>query len=439
MQQKEPPNRLSRRLIPAALAVTLTLALAGMGIIRAPVLYVVLCLTLVLSVFLLASRRATAVKITVALVSCGLTILAADLGLRLFGEELLYYRPHDMLFEYWTDMPLTTRYRKNSVYSGESYGDLAAMSGNAELRQKRRIVFETDSFGFRNSRQLESDIPYDLIMLGDSFGVGNGTTQDRTFVSLLRSTHNLKVYNLSMPGSPWQSLVNLAAEMDRLQTRPGTVILFAVFAGNDLDDHYYNPNVSRANLPWASRREALVSSFRAFRRRSPVYRLMNRSLFQIPGNELVHTDTFADGSTMLFFKPHIRVKDRTESQIRQHPNCDRLFNCIRRIARIADAYDCVPRIMLIPSKAEVYSWLLDDSPDWTTTAEPSGFALVLEDFCRQNGLAFLDLKPPLVTISKEVYNESRSLLWWSDDTHWNETGHEVVAEIIYQALSATEE
>ena len=84
--------------------------------------------------------------------------------------------------------------------------------------ETRSIDFITDSYGFRN-KPLDEGPVYDILLLGDSFTVGNGTTQESTWATLLSSRYNLKVYNLAIPGSPWHSYVNLAMEMERLDIR----------------------------------------------------------------------------------------------------------------------------------------------------------------------------------------------------------------------------
>jgi hypothetical protein len=48
----------------------------------------------------------------------------------------------------------------------------------------------------------------------------------------------------------------------------------------------------------------------------------------------------------------------------------------------------------------------------------------------------LDLMPVLVGEARRAFEGSGATLWWYDDTHWNERGHEVAAAAIGAWLEA---
>jgi lysophospholipase L1-like esterase len=50
------------------------------------------------------------------------------------------------------------------------------------------------------------------------------------------------------------------------------------------------------------------------------------------------------------------------------------------------------------------------------------------------GIAFCDLKPDLVTAARTAYAQTGALVWWPDDTHWNEAGHRAAADAVYEHL-----
>lgn len=384
------------------------------------------------------SRRAARealVKLALLAISSGVALAGAELMLRGFADNLLYYRPHEMFIERWPRLPLVWRYQENVDYSGEGYGDLAAMSGEERFREKRRIVFKTDAFGFRNSEEIENHRAYDLIVLGDSFGVGNGITQDHTWVSLLQERYGLKVYNLSVPGSPWQHYVHLATQIDRLSVHPKSIVLLALFSGNDLDEyHYYDPAVELSDLPWSSPGESLRSRIDNLMRRSRLRRLTERFLHRNSSAEEVLVSDFLVGRKVLFYRPYLARKNRTEAMVRSHPNYKRLVDAIHEISLVADEHGLAVRVLLLPCKGEVYAWGLEGSLPWTTDTRPSGLAAAIGDFCRLNHLSFLDLKPSLVEASVEEFKQSGELLYWTDDTHWNRTGHAVVADLVYRRI-----
>ena len=91
-------------------------------------------------------------------------------------------------------------------------------------------------------------------------------------------------------------------------------------------------------------------------------------------------------------------------------------------------------VAVVPSKEEVYSWVLNGAPAWTASKEPSGFAVVAHELCDANGFKFFDLKPTLIEASEKKFKETGELLWWRDDTHWNGVGQRVAADTIYEKL-----
>src|SRR5260370_30755330 len=91
-------------------------------------------------------------------------------------------------------------------------------------------------------------------------------------------------------------------------------------------------------------------------------------------------------------------------------------------------------IVVVPSKEEVYSWVLDNGTPWSTSPEPSGFSTVLKNVSAEEGFRFLDLKPFLIDASKRAWEDSGELLWWYDDIHWHVRGQKEAAPVIDREL-----
>jgi hypothetical protein len=333
------------------------------------------------------------------------------------------------------EMPLLKRYKPNVRYWGETHGDMAAMSGNETLREKRNILFQTDSFGFRNKCSSHG-AKYNLIILGDSFAVGNGTTQDGTWPSLLSSKYNLTIYNLSMAGGPWQHYINLKLEYRRLKVQPGTIILLTVFTGNDLDNYYCSTS-NVIELSKIGLLEHWKTAIDNFRNRSPMARVLRQVLIQLDADKYadkVVTRKFLNTRSMAFFRPYVQRKDRCKDDIISHPNYLLLNNVLSNLKDFCEKNSLQLNIMLMPSKAEVYEWLVDRMPPWSTSTHPSGFSSILQAFCEKNGIEFLDLKPFLINESRRIWNRTKACLWWYDDTHMNPAGHQAVAAAVYDQL-----
>jgi hypothetical protein len=146
----------------------------------------------------------------------------------LIARPLLYYlfdiRPADRYLYVWPPLPQLHRYVALVNFEGVTYGDLAAAAGRPEWREKRRIRFVTDAYGFRNEQPSADSNggPLDAILLGDSFGVAASTSQENTVSSVLARAYHLHVYNLSISReNPRQEYANLALEGARLKTASG--------------------------------------------------------------------------------------------------------------------------------------------------------------------------------------------------------------------------
>ena len=116
-------------------------------------------------------------------------LVVSDLTGRPFADTYLHYSPANMFSRKLPYLPILGRWDANVTYSGHAYGDLAAMKGR-EWREIREVLFQTDHLGFRNGNIHE---PIDLIVLGDSFTAGIGTSQNKIFSRVLESLYGRSV------------------------------------------------------------------------------------------------------------------------------------------------------------------------------------------------------------------------------------------------------
>jgi hypothetical protein len=392
-----------------------------------------LLLLLSLYAFSPLNRSALPKRISLVSLSACLAATAFDLGARAVFSYLLDETPKELVVRAWPPLPLLNRFPPGVRFEGEVYGDLAGMSGRREWREYRRTLFVTDEHGLRNEPSAGGRAPEpDLILLGDSFGVVRGTRQDETLSALLSRAYGWRVYNLSNEAvSPWQEYANLLLQGEGLRPKEGAVVLWMLFSGNDLDEQYL-PVFEASQLPWRGRRGQLTDAVRRFRYLSPLrYVLFGRD---VPGPESVVERRFLDARRLLFLAQYARNKGRTAEAVRRHPNFEPLRQTVGAMKRLADERRLRVAVVLVPSKEEVYSWVLEGAPPWSTDGAPSPFSAAVEEMARQNGMSYLDLKPVLVGASRRVFDESGQLLWWADDTHWNPLAQKVAAEAIQREL-----
>ena len=249
---------------------------------------------------------------------------------------------------------------------------------------------------------------------------------------ILARHYRLATYDLSATGSPWQEFVIFTVESDRLRIKPqGTIVLWMIFTGNDLDEPCH-PVFEKKELVRSALATHLLAAIRNFRAHSFVRGLIDR--ISSEGSRDVIAAAFLDGSNVLFYADYVRAAERTYSQVLQHPNYYCLEGTIAAMKKLAEAKNLTVAIVLVPTKEEVYSWVLKRARPWSSSRSPSGFSVALRQISEREGMRFLDLKPLLVDRSKTVFEENGELLWWRDDTHWNSRGNKAVADIVYSSL-----
>jgi hypothetical protein len=378
------------------------------------------------------NRSALPKRVSVVALSACFAATAFDLGARAVGF-VLDGTPKELTRRRWGPLPQLIRLQPGARFEGEVCGDLSAMSGRREWREYKRTLFITDRYGFRNEPVPGDQAPApDLIVLGDSFGEALTTRQDETLSAVLGGADGRKVYNLSIGSSgPWQEYVNLLVESDRLGAKEGAVVLWLLFSGNDLDDQYL-PYFEPSQLPWRDARGGLFDDARRFRGRSPLRHVLNG--LDSSAREAVVEKRFVDGRRLLFFRQYVRNRALTAEDVRRHQNFGALRATFAAMGRLAGEKRLRVAVALVPSKEEVYSWVLDDAPAWSTGVGASPFSAAVEDMARRNGMPFLDLKPTLVRESRSVFEETGGLLWWADDSHWNPRAQRIAAETIRREL-----
>lgn len=310
--------------------------------------------------------------------------------------------------------------------------------------ESRRVDTAIDARGFRETSPLEASR---IFALGDSFTYGSTTTQARTWVEELERRLGEPVYNLGHNDySPRQELLLLDYLFDTEpeRFRPRTV-LWMLFGGNDLDDAYdderpLEPEPLDHSLLRAAPR-ALGDLGRAIAGQSALGRLLRgeirlgwgrgrtrgRDPYEVDGvrltRALYHSPRFGD---RLFLPLYLERAARTRADVEGHPHWPRFLETLDAMAERSRerGFDVV--VLLAPSAPRLYAASFEDVP---SVSESPSFLDLAGQAARERGFAVVDLTRELAPRAAET------LLYWRDDSHWNESGHAAVAEIIARALA----
>lgn len=362
--------------------------------------------------------RRSAARWTAVYVTTCLGAVAADVALRAATANDRCNRPL-LIYSYrWPQDPAVRRLQPNVETERELMGDLVGLLGDHSVAEPRTVRFVSDRYGFRNERLPAR--PLDVVMLGDSFGMGDGTTQEQTWTAHLERA-GVEVYNLSHPGSPGQHVLNLAWEAPHLPLRPSTVVVWALFGANDLWDDY----PGRATPATRSSFEQLETLFTSYRKRSPL-RLMFVDT-RMPAESILVVRR-PERAPVLFYRPYLERVALTTEQLRREARYPQLVQSFAFMKQLADTLHVRVLVAIVPSKDEVHATLVGREAQ-----APTPFAQLVAPLAAGMRFEVLDLGPPMIDEAR-ARGDGGPLLYWRDDTHWNHDGHAVAARALLARL-----
>lgn len=406
--------KLAWRLVAAALLVTTLF-------IYVPItLYGLLTIAAVgLIVLLLDHRNSMLLAVTLVMVT-----LLLEGSIRLLAGERLtpYYRPHEMLALQKAHKP------SKSVEMRMPHGDLLAIDPlfDRSLAVPRDVRFRTDDLGFRNEHSYADQR---VLVVGDSFVAGDGSTQEDTITRRLADEQRIPAYNLGFQAGPFGYAERI--EWARQQFPGDACLVLMMFEGNDFQ--LLNPTEmrSRQAVPRGLQqvvkgyihlvRDHFILSKVVYGLTTRAQEIMNRRAggpqVAAPPRSFVGT---LRGEPMGFLVGYADVTRRTAFD-------DHGF--IRDMLRRAPP----DMIFFVPEKFRVYGPLLDQDP----AQLPHSQWQYLSTLAAELGIDAVDLTPALSARSVELLDSGGQLTYWRDDTHWNGQGTSIAAREMATALASS--
>lgn len=357
-------------------------------------------------------------------------LLSAFWGLK--RSEEIYYRPHERY-----NLPSDKKYIKNINDTFHMpYGDIYYMGSEDnilnldKIKQQRKIIFKTDKYGYRNNQKLEDA---EIILVGDSFIVGNGNSQENLPSNILSKKINKTVANIAYPENPkgyeMMVLENLKVINDRAK------IFIFYFEGNDFYNikaidfkdkkksnlyiigkktwsHYKKiENLKTIYLTKIYPKDQIFFKLIRIKTEKINYNISKKILKLLKLKNDINKKNVTlinlNGSYLGFFNRYI---EETKSE-----------NLITHIIENPKILNKIGGIIFIPSKYRVYSDILNDY-----NKNNSGLNFLLKNYSKKN-ISVLDLTPAMQKSAKENLPINK-YLYWKDDTHWNKLGIEVAME-----------
>ncbi|MEJ2071406.1 MAG: hypothetical protein P8X58_13555 [Syntrophobacterales bacterium] len=157
--------------------------------------------------------------------------LLLEILLRFLGTGLLYRSPHEMLatFDYRLGHGRYHRNRQGEMHI--PFGDMVSLNRQLKptIGEPRLMRYKTDSLGFRNDADYRNE---PLLLVGDSFIAGSGSTQADLLSAQLTRDYGIPAYNLAFPGK-LHSYVRYVQTFFKTYRNSDARVLLFLFEGND--------------------------------------------------------------------------------------------------------------------------------------------------------------------------------------------------------------
>ena len=335
-------------------------------------------------------------------------------------NDTVHYRPNDKLMTHFNF------YEPNEkVKMKMPYGDLGAMTAGNDLyksiHEPRFVEFITDRNGYRNKDEI---VDADFALIGDSFVVGNGTSQDSILSENLSRSLDYKFVNLGYPGSPYDYEI-IAKQKLKLYGKKVKIFLF-YFEGNDFtNSHSAEPPKKFIFRKYIKELESFKSKYlnliypkdhtlvRAIRRKgmSSYSKIQNFIKSKISSQNLEYKDQINKVKIIKIGSKNIgflqSYTDATNSKV---------LNAYK--IKDNEVLKNIEAIFFIPTKFRVYNDI----------EKNLGFETL-------NNL-YLDNCIPIINTTNELKKKASELVlndeyvFWRDDTHLNKFGIDVISKLI---------
>jgi lysophospholipase L1-like esterase len=286
---------------------------------------------------------------------------------------------------------------------------------------KTNIDISSEGFrDYEHSRQ-KKDGTYRIIGLGDSFTFGFGVPFEETYLRILekklnQSSSNRQQYEIIKTGIPGYCLLQefLLLKKKGADYKPDLVLV-----GFDVNDHVDSIE------PFDTVRDGFL-----IKRDSLQSPLLEERIFIYKNFQSIYliAKTFKIIKNKLFKNKQARIL--YDEQLRNEYKQKALSftsQLLQEIQEFCRQREIKILLVFIPHKSQVHP---DICKPTLFSHYFSGLDSFLEQACRENNIAYLNLLPSLESSAKQGEQ-----LYFDIDGHWNSNGHRLAAELIFEKLT----
>ena len=322
-------------------------------------------------------------------------------------DKKIYYRPTDQFAE-------VNSYNKNintvmNVEFGNLYlFDYASTTFigsdhfiNRDLmKESKTVEFITDQYGYRNNLyKIETS---EFILVGDSFIVGHGNTQEDIPSNQLSNLSGFAVSSIAYPGKPdfYEEIVNNS--ISKINNKSKIIIFY--FEGNDFDKKNLslplNTFLRKEYINWEGKKDRILR--RIYSKNNIFFIKIRRNAHKL-NKKFIYTEKLN----------LVEIKKIGKNYVGFYKNYSSRKN-ITYIFKNKKILEKVIGIFFIPSKARTYS-------HYTGEHFTDGQFIFLKDEYGKLNIPVVDLSDLFIKKSQEAL-KNNEFLYWRDDSHWNSLG-----------------
>jgi hypothetical protein len=381
------------------------------------------------ALFLVFSIRFGWSKSLTSSVSFFITVILTSLIVNLSGlVDKSFYRPFEKLLNYVVDCDCLLFRKTLDFEMKQPHGDLYAIDpGGLFEVEPRNIKTTIDSLGFRNNFDYKGE---KFLLVGDSFVLGIGNTQNHILSNQLKDKFGISTYSLAQSGNlfSYVKFIKYFKKSQKVKEMP-KVILF-LFEGNDFRN--YDFKTFRESEKSYSLRRIKKIYRKVFVERPFFY--FTYSLYSNAYRSVISRFNSNDSQVKKGPTVTLQVKDNNvgflgeyidQTVKKKYPS----FNLVEK--ELEFMRNKIRLIVFIPTKYRVYHELIENPPHKSI---PNKNWEYLDMFCEKLDIKLINLTEPLINRAKLLLKGKNQLVWWKDDTHWNDKGIAVTAEEIHKNL-----
>ena len=285
--------------------------------------------------------------------------------------------------------------------------------------------------GSRGYRDTRPEQPPFALVLGDSFGFGVGVAQESVWSEILEQKTGLPFVNLSQVGASSLQEARIYEEDGRHLTAD---VVFWLFFQNDLKDNlrftqWLTPEIAVELAQKAVNHPCQGRGHRLLKRLSLAYELLLFWQRTCEYSAMTPTPRYIDDRLSLVFCLDHDICDLGVQARMLTGGWPLTRQALQNTRAIVEAQGAELVVIVVPSKEQVYWEQYQPIADLSETYDIDQIVAPVRHFCRQEQLYCLDLT--------EVFRADVGQgpqRYFPVDIHWNESGHALVAEAVWEYL-----